>query len=293
MSDTAVTADAQPAGLDPMLRRALEQTLIPSPNVVELAPSKASAFTNRLVPADDDVAELFHLNTRMSRHQPDVRLSETEKAGVRDWYFTSCGKYGEEDLAESADTVRRPHSSLPAGLAGVLAEFGAGGSLLSLLFGCDVMVVWDGMICRQTPGEDSVWVEHLLPDGAAERIAATGADAWSREALAEAEFVLVLTGVPWRSMLGGGARGYRRMLMDAGVLLDVVCGLAQHHGLDPRPVFDFYDDELDGLLYCDGLERSALALVPVLRPEKSEQDEASEAVPAGEQTPEPAAGGDS
>jgi hypothetical protein len=78
--------------------------------------------------------------------------------------------------------------------------------------------------------------------------------------------VVVVTGVPWRSMLFSGARGYRRMLMDAGLLVNAVASGALGHGLSPRPIFDFYDDELDALLCNDGVERSVLALLVLVRP---------------------------
>ncbi|MBL7500336.1 hypothetical protein I6A84_40805 [Frankia sp. CNm7] len=262
--------------LDHLLRRTLEQTLIPSPNVTALAPSKASGFVDRVTPDNVDVGELFHLNSRLSRHQPDNRLTAAEMADVHDWYFTTCGRHRADDFVGAANDVRRPHAGLSGPLAQVLAPFGTGGRLARLLYACDLMVVDGSVVCRQQPDEDALWVEHRLggPRGLADAVP----DAASAAALRATDQVLVLVGVPWRTMLGGGPRGYRRMLMDAGVLLDVVLGLAQQADLRPRPVLDFYDDEIDTLLHCDGLERSALALVPLLPPaeplEKSHDDDA-------------------
>jgi hypothetical protein len=249
-------------GLDHLLRRTLEQTLIPSPNVTTLAPSKASGFVNRVAPDSVDVGELFHLNSRLSRHQPDTRLTAAEMAEVRNWYFTTCGRHRIEDFVAESNDVRRPHPSLGAALASVLNPFGASGRLAGLLYACDVMVVDDSAVCRQQPGEDAVWVEHRLTGerGLADAVP----DASSADDLRAASAVLVLVGVPWRTMLGSGPRGYRQMLMDAGVLLDVLSGLARQAGLRPQPILDFYDDEIDALLHNDGLERSALALVPLL-----------------------------
>lgn len=271
MSSVDKTAAYAP-GLDHLLRRTLEQTLIPSPNVVELAPGKAAGFVNRIAPAQDDVAELFHLNSRLSRHRPDHRLTESEQEAVRRWYFTSCGQHRAEDFTGPSNTVRRPHSELPARLAALCAHFGASGRLAALLYSCDLMVVGADALCRQQPGEDAVWVERLLDGPAA--LAPVMVDRLAADALLAGEAALVITGVPWRSMLGGGPRGYRRMLMDSGVLLDVLCGLARQAGYDPLPVHDFYDDELDTLLHCDGLERSALAVV-VLRPSGPEEQSAA------------------
>lgn len=266
MSSRAETKAYTP-GLDHLLRRTLEQTLIPSPNVVELAPTKSSGFVNRVAPAQDDVAELFHLNTRLSRHRPDDRLTAAERDGVRRWFFTTCGRHRAEDFTAHENAVRRPHDRLPAPLGALCSRFGEDGPLTRLLYSCDLMVVHAGSLCRQQPGENALWVERHLPEGPA-ALAPTMADADAAEALRSAEAALVLTGVPWRSMLEAGPRGYRHMLMDAGVLLDVVCGLAGQSGYEAFPVREFYDDELDTLLHCDGLERSALAVVALRTPAK-------------------------
>ncbi|MFD5649533.1 hypothetical protein [Streptomyces sp. NPDC127039] len=268
-------------GLDHLLRRTLEQTLLPSPNVVELAPGKASGFVNRVAPAQDDVAELFHLNTRLSRHRPDDRLSAAEREGVRRWFFATCGRHRAEDFTAAANPVRRPHGTLPEPLAGLCAPFGDDGPLAELLYGCDLMVVADGALCRQQPGESALWVERRLDEGPA-ALADAMADPEAAEALRGAEAALVLTGVPWRTMLAWGPRGYRHMLMDAGVLLDVVCGLAGRSGYAAHPVRDFYDDELDTLLHCDGLERSALAVVALRR---TDADADADAAEQGEEDP--------
>ncbi|MEU3948258.1 hypothetical protein [Streptomyces sp. NPDC029526] len=259
-------------GLDHLLRRTLEQTLIPSPNVVELAPGKSAGFVNRVAPAQDDVAELFHLNTRLSRHRPDDRLTSAEREGVRRWFFTTCGRHRPEDFTAEANAVRRPHSGLPAPLGALCAPFGENGPLTGLLFSCDLMVVDADALCRQQPGENALWVERRLDAGPA-ALAPVMADADAADALRTAQAALVLTGVPWRSMLEAGPRGYRHMLMDAGVLLDLVCRLAGQAGYEAFPVRDFYDDELDTLLHCDGLERSALAVVALRTPADAADEE--------------------
>ncbi|MBN0046441.1 hypothetical protein JS756_20515 [Streptomyces actuosus] len=275
MSSRAETKPHTP-GLDHLLRRTLEQTLVPSPNVVELAPGKGGGFVNRVAPSQDDVAEVFHLNTRLSRHRPDDRLTAAEREGVRRWFFTTCGRHRPEDFTAEANPVRRPHSTLPAPLGTLCGPFGEDGPLTGLLYSCDLMVVDADALCRQQPGENALWVERRLDEGPA-ALAPTMADAGAADALRSAQAALVLTGVPWRSMLEAGPRGYRHMLMDAGVLLDVVCGLAGRAGYEAFPVREFYDDELDTLLHCDGLERSALAVVALRAPARTTDEEGSTA----------------
>jgi hypothetical protein len=251
-------------GVDHLLRRALEQTLLPSPNVVELAPGRMAGFVGRVCAEQDDVAELFHVNSRLARHRPDHRLSEAERAGVRTWFFDTCGRHDPADLSPGPDAVRRPHAALPAPLAAVCGAFGAGGRLTPLLYSCDLMVLTAGALCRQQPGEDALWIE--MHAGGPQALAPMVPDEPAAGALRLADAAFLITAVPWRTMLGHGPRGYRRMLLDTGVLLDVLGGLAQQAGLEATPILDFYDDEVDTLLHCDGLERSVLAIVAARLP---------------------------
>lgn len=254
---------------DDVLRRILEQTLIPSPNVIEFAPEGASAFVSRLDPACDNVAELFHVNTQLSRHTPEARLEPDQASSVVTWYFEHCGHHRAEDLSEQAACVRLPHDSLEPAERAVLGPFGAGGPLARLLFAVDLCAVADGYVHRQLPNEDAVWAEQKLSPAHVDRLNAALHPAAPAVDF-DADLVLLVVGVPWRSMLLHGTRGYRRMLMDAGVVVNALGGVASARGLEPSPVYDFYDDEVDGVLGHDGVERSLLAMVAV-RPPKDDQ----------------------
>ena len=281
--------------LDEVTRRLLEQTLIPSPNVTALVDRQASTFVDRLRPEAAglraDVAELFHANSKLSRHEAPTRFTDAEITAVKDWFFASCGQVREEDLTDAAGQVRLPHAELPPPLGALLAPFGPDGPLARLLYSVDLGLVMGGApgggarLCRQAPGADHLWVERHLGDATgldatgldATGLDATGQGATGLEALRRAvpgpagdlvggDPIAVVTGAPWRTMLFGGPRGYRRVLMEAGVLVNVVGSAAVSLGLEPRPIFDFYDDEVDLLLGNDGVERSVLALLVLRTP---------------------------
>ncbi|GAA4710284.1 hypothetical protein [Phytohabitans rumicis] len=252
--------------LDDVTRRLLEQTLVPSPNVTALADRKASAFTERLS-AGDDVAELFHVNTKLTRHQADRRFTDAEIAAVRNWYLETCGRVHEEDMAPAAAQARVPHAALPAPVASVLAPFGQDGPPARLLYAVDLSVLLPGGVYRQLPGAGEVWLERRLSSADRDALRRAVPEPAAR-LLAGDDPVLLVTGVPWRMMLFNGPRGYRRTLMETGVLVNLLGALAAERGLDPRPVFDFYDDELDALLGHDGVEHSLLALLVLRRGEK-------------------------
>jgi hypothetical protein len=63
-----------------------------------------------------------------------------------------------------------------------------------------------------------------------------------------------------------GERGYRRALMETGVLVTNLCGLALESGLRPYPLVDFVDTDVDDLLGNDGVERFCAAVVPLAMP---------------------------
>ncbi|HEV3408209.1 MAG TPA: SagB/ThcOx family dehydrogenase [Gaiellaceae bacterium] len=91
---------------------------------------------------------------------------------------------------------------------------------------------------------------------------AASADA---EDLAEAEAVLVLTGILWRTAWKYQARGYRHLYWDAGTMLANVLALAAADRAEARLLTGFVDDEVNRLVGVDGESEAALALVAVGR----------------------------
>ncbi len=79
--------------------------------------------------------------------------------------------------------------------------------------------------------------------------------------LAEAEAILVLTGIVWRTAWKYGARGWRHVFWDAGTMLANLLALAEEVGLDPCVFTAFADAEVARTL---GLEIPREAPVAVL-----------------------------
>ena len=81
------------------------------------------------------------------------------------------------------------------------------------------------------------------------------------DAVARADSVLILTGIPWRTAWKYTERGYRHLYWDAGMILANVLALASESGLTARVVAGFVDAELEALLGLDGGHEFPLCLV--------------------------------
>ena len=78
---------------------------------------------------------------------------------------------------------------------------------------------------------------------------------------AEAEAVVVVTGVLARTAWKYGERGYRHVWWDAGTMLANLLALAAADGLEPRLYTAFVDAEVNDALGIDGEHEYALALL--------------------------------
>jgi SagB-type dehydrogenase family enzyme len=129
-------------------------------------------------------------------------------------------------------------------------------------------------LCHFHPAE--LVLRRLRREDVRPTIAAAAADA----ALADAEAILVLTGILWRTSWKYGARGYRHLFWDAGTMLANLLELAPL----ARVVTGFVDDEVNRVVAVDGEREAALALLALgeghspavgrLEPERLELDAA-------------------
>lgn len=87
------------------------------------------------------------------------------------------------------------------------------------------------------------------------------AGAAAEPALAEAEAVLVLTGILWRTAWKYEARGYRHLYWDAGTMLANVLELAAAGGKETVVLTGFVDRNVNHLVGVDGEGEAGLALV--------------------------------
>jgi SagB-type dehydrogenase family enzyme len=74
-------------------------------------------------------------------------------------------------------------------------------------------------------------------------------------------FIVIFTGLPWRTAWKYTERGYRHLFWDAGMILANVFGLAGSANWPARVVLGFVDAELNGLLGIDGKREFPLCVV--------------------------------
>jgi SagB-type dehydrogenase family enzyme len=84
-----------------------------------------------------------------------------------------------------------------------------------------------------------------------------------RDSAAAAPTAVVLTGIPWRTTWKYGARGYRHLFWDAGMIVANFLAVAASGGHSAEVIAGFADDEVNTLLGIDGRTEMALAIVPV------------------------------
>ena len=84
---------------------------------------------------------------------------------------------------------------------------------------------------------------------------------WRGALVPDAEAVLVLTGILWRTAWKYEARGYRHLFWDAGTMLANLLALAP----EARLLAGFVDDDVNRLLGVDGEHEAALAVVAIGR----------------------------
>ena len=237
----------------------LEQTVLPSPNVHLLAPTPRVAFQTRLADARGNVAELFQANSRMRSWELARLPSADDERVMLDWFLGGGRRYPDADLRPEAEAPMRALGTLEPRLAGLLGRFGPTGPLAPSLYAADLMVIHHDELLLMPPRGDALVLERALPGALGELAAAVRAE--HRDLVEAAACVLALVVVPWRHMVRYGPRGFKRALLETGVLLSGLCRAAAENGLRPSPVLDFVDTVVDGLLENDGIERFCVAIV--------------------------------
>jgi SagB-type dehydrogenase family enzyme len=108
--------------------------------------------------------------------------------------------------------------------------------------------------------------DHELEEVSPGRHAADLVAITSTPEIAQAAVVLVITGIPARTHLKYGDRGYRFLLLEAGHIAQNALLTTCSTGLSAFTVGGFIDDELDDLLGIDGVDEISLYLVVIGRP---------------------------
>jgi SagB-type dehydrogenase family enzyme len=95
-----------------------------------------------------------------------------------------------------------------------------------------------------------------------------GAAAPMPEPILTSACVLIVSAMFWRTRFKYGQRGFRFALLEAGHLAQNVLLAAEALDLGSLPVGGFFDARVDDLLRIDGVNESALYLLPIGRKPK-------------------------
>jgi hypothetical protein len=239
-----------------------EETVLPSPNSVDLLRTARSDYMLRFDSRTTHIAELFQENTKLTPYsslQPPA--GEEELNHAKKFYFSTSYRMQEDDVEPGMmDRVRLRHADLPAELARLMGPLGKDGPLASLLYGVDLFLLHRARLLRVIPYTDGMWVEKRMLAGE-EELFRRSILRQPAEAIAQSSAFLCVVAVPWRHMMVLGPRGYRHMMLEAGNLLAQLQFIANQLKLSPRLSLDFYDARVDKVLLLDGTERTTLAVI--------------------------------
>lgn len=86
-----------------------------------------------------------------------------------------------------------------------------------------------------------------------------GGEKW----ICDASFLIIITGIPDRSRIKYGERGYRYMLIEVGHLAQNICLLSDSFGLGTCPVGGFIETEIQSLLDIDKVKEYPLYMLAI------------------------------
>lgn len=245
-------------------RSLIEETLFPSPNSVEFTRTPQNEYILRFGNHTANIAELFQENTKLIPYSTMIgAFDEQEYQEARKWYFTSSYRIKEEDLKQDqTHYMMTKHHELPEPIRTLFAPFAEEGDLTSLLFSVDLFYLSGNRLVRQVPQTDYLWFEKNLTQFE-QQLFRSSLLRVPQDKLADTKDFLILVGVPWRYMMFFGPRGYRKMMYEAGALMNRLAESATKLGLGPILCDDFFDARVDRVMLMDGTERTTLAIIPL------------------------------
>lgn len=237
----------------------LEETVVPTPNSVDLARSIGNDYVNRFSNATPNPAEIFHVNSKVSRYGSlEVPSDRGVLFKARDWFFRESYALTEDDfVSEFADRVRLRYEDLPAQIGEFLHKRVYDARFSGLLHAVNVYILFGTALVKVLPRRDFVWVERTLDDALMQQLDGAFYQEFERPDLRN-DTTIFLVGSFWRYMKFYGPRGYRMVLMDCGELLHEF-----EKNLGAIRYESFYDAEMEDVLLLDGVEHSVLAALTI------------------------------
>lgn len=252
---SVLTLDAVP----PSIRRFLEDSIVPSPHSIDLAPSVDGDYLHRSERRHPHVAESYHLNSKLSPHSMVEPAGPEAIEQVRDWYFETIYQTSPDVLdEEQTHHVQTEIDALPDAVEQWVRALEPSNRHF---FGADLMLVVDGKLLRYVPGRSYLIVERSFSDE--DRAALLGTLLAPKPDWGESIALGAVVVCPWRYLLLAGPRGYRDALFDVGRVLCAAEQAAETSGASLDVRTHFYDRVAEDVLRLDGTERSACALLSI------------------------------
>lgn len=237
--------------------RRLEQTVLPTPNSIDLMRSAETDYIHRFVSKTPHIAELFHENSKCIPSMPMIATGAAEQRQiVQEWYYRTSYNVDAADINEEhASEVLCPLDAMPEKLQSLIRMCQLDQPAGMLLYALDLFVLNQGTIYRYLPGRDFLWIERHLGERDRARLIQSLFELGEEQCSVDTPMAFIV-GAPWRYMMLYGPRGYRHTLVDAGRLLQIL-----EMNMPITVSSNYYDQVLDDILQLDGTERSVLAAI--------------------------------
>jgi len=247
---------------------AVEETLLPPVNSIDLAPQAHREYQCRLGNRVESIAELFHDNSKNIRGSTRRMFEDLQardaiiKRQIETSYAPDSDKI--RDIEKSAVMPRDVwRKRVPA----VLHPLGL--RRLRRFYAIDAYVLSGHELMRVLPGKSILWKERNLDDYDLELLTRSFFGPVEGD-VDQFSALVFFIGVPWRHMMLYGPRGYRAMLMDLGIILADFEPAMERAEL--VHIEHFYDNEVDRILGFDGISHSIQAVVGAPKPDQADEE---------------------
>lgn len=241
------------------IERMLEQTLVPSPHVIELRLDPLGSAASRFSNANGSPGERAHGASRLyGFNELAIIGDQNTSAVIRDWYL-STGNDGAAELMRLGSHQVRDLESLPPMVAQCLAPYTETSPLLAPLFACDIVVSADGALWRLVPGTTKLTFEGKFSTSDAQAVAGA-LEGWPPVEPSLAQFMFVV-GAFARAGYLFGERAHRHTYVQSGRVGGMIEArwFAQQRANEILVSTDvFFDERVEEPLRCDGVERAVL-----------------------------------
>jgi hypothetical protein len=219
---------------------------------VELGSLSHHRYRQRPLSRNVAIAELYHENSKLfAERLPELAADLIDPGALRSEFVRrrSVGRAGER---------LRP-LELEARHRSILATASSPEPILS--YAVELRVLQGEEIGLHEPVNDTLPIVRRLTRGdLAELTEALHLIVGTGEPLPDGPIVFVI-GCFARNDVLWGPRGYRRTLLDAGMLAGRVLEAARQSGLSPRAIYEFDDHRVDAALDVDGVEEGTLVAI--------------------------------